>query len=226
MKKLNIGCGLCVGKDWINIDGSWNAWFANHRNLARLFTPIIGTGWKKWSQGIIGLTVKRRLPFKPESIDAIYSSHFLEHISRQDCKYLLQACHDVLKHGGIFRVVVPDLEGQTRKYIKEIDKFSSFTSPLPANRYLKNLGIFRASSNKSDFMYRLYQNIFDHHTHFWMYDAISMSALLEKTGFGSIQRKTAWESNIPDIEQVERKGAIGPNGVGFCLECVKIGKGL
>jgi len=65
MTKLNIGCGLCVGEDWINIDGSWNAWFANHPNLARLLSPVIGVGWKKWPQGIIKLHIKAKLPFKP-----------------------------------------------------------------------------------------------------------------------------------------------------------------
>lgn len=130
MKKLNIGCGLCVGKDWINIDGSWNAWFANHRNLAKVLTPIIGAGWKKWPQGIKWLNVRKKLPYASETIDAIYTSHFLEHIAQQDCEYLLQSCYDVLKKGGSFRVVVPDLEGQTRKYIREIDNFSSFIPPL------------------------------------------------------------------------------------------------
>lgn len=222
MKKLNIGCGLCVGKDWINIDGSWNAWFANHRNLAKVLTPIIGTGWEKWPQGIIRLDVRRKLPYAPESIDAIYSSHFLEHLPRQECEALLYVCYCVLKLGGFFRVVLPDLEGLTRKYLREIDNTSSFTPP--ADRYFEALGVHTRRPGISGALYKLYQRIFDYHTHSWMYDAQSMSALLKKTGFDSIELKKAWESNILHIEQVERKGAIGPDGAGFCLECVKLGK--
>ena len=49
--------------------------------------------------------VEKGLPFDDESVDEIYTSHFLEHIN--DLNFVMEECYRVLKKGGIMRIIVP-----------------------------------------------------------------------------------------------------------------------
>lgn len=106
--KLNIGCGDTFGRDWINLD---------------LFPK----------QGIKKINVKKRLPFLNDSIDAIYHSHLLEHLERQQAKKFLSECYRIIKPNGIMRVAVPDLQ-------------------IICKEYLKNLSLAKNSQNKIDIL--------------------------------------------------------------------------
>ena len=33
--RVNLGCGPYAPPGWLNVDGSWNAWFAHHKYLRR-----------------------------------------------------------------------------------------------------------------------------------------------------------------------------------------------
>jgi len=93
MKMLNIACGSRIHSDWINID----------------FSPI--------DNRVKKVNLLRTLPFKNESFDVAYSSHFLEHLSPQNAKSLLQEIYRILKPKGILRIVVPDMENIARTYL-------------------------------------------------------------------------------------------------------------
>jgi len=54
--------------------------------------------------------VEYGLPFPDESVDYLYSSHLLEHLSKEDANKLLKEAYRVLKKGGVIRICVPDLE--------------------------------------------------------------------------------------------------------------------
>jgi hypothetical protein len=40
LKRVNLGCGPDAPPNWINVDGSWNAWFTHHPGLRKLFETI------------------------------------------------------------------------------------------------------------------------------------------------------------------------------------------
>jgi predicted SAM-dependent methyltransferase len=48
--------------------------------------------------------------FENSSIQEIYSSHMLEHLSRDDSKKALCLWYDKLQKGGVLRLAVPDME--------------------------------------------------------------------------------------------------------------------
>jgi predicted SAM-dependent methyltransferase len=52
--------------------------------------------------------LRHPLPFPAKSIDEIYSSHVLEHLSLPQLRRLLAECVRVLKPGGIFNAAVPN----------------------------------------------------------------------------------------------------------------------
>jgi SAM-dependent methyltransferase len=65
----------------------------------------------------------RALPFETESFDIAYSSHTLEHFSREAVPAVLGEWLRVLKKGGELRLVVPDLEFAAKEILAgKVDK--------------------------------------------------------------------------------------------------------
>ena len=110
------------GTRFDHIDGSWNGWFANHRRLAGLLTRIIGSGWKVWPAGVVhGDVSGGKLPLRDSSVDVLFSAHFFEHLAREEGEMFLRECLRVLNPDARIRIVVPDLEGLARKYLRDLD---------------------------------------------------------------------------------------------------------
>jgi predicted SAM-dependent methyltransferase len=89
----NLGCGSRHHPDWINLDF--------HGDGSSVFS---------WD-------LQQGLPLPDRSCDVIYSSHAIEHFTRDGASRFLTECRRVLKSGGTLRVVAPDLEGITRAYL-------------------------------------------------------------------------------------------------------------
>ncbi|MEH1796767.1 class I SAM-dependent methyltransferase [Nostoc sp.] len=97
MKKLNFGCGHRFSSGWINIDFN-----SEHPE-------------------VIAQNLLQPLPYPKDYFDVIYSSHVLEHFSKDTGEMLVKECYRVLKPQGILRIVVPDLERTCREYLRIID---------------------------------------------------------------------------------------------------------
>jgi glycosyltransferase involved in cell wall biosynthesis/predicted SAM-dependent methyltransferase len=89
--KLNIGSFTVMFKGWVNMD------ILDLNDYARQN----GFEFRQCD-------VTKGLPQKSETVDAIVTSHLLEHISRADGLKFLRECLRVLKPEGILRVAVPD----------------------------------------------------------------------------------------------------------------------
>ena len=101
MKMLNLACGGRFHKDWINID----------------FHPD--------STDVKSVNLLGGLPFEGDSLDVAYSSHFIEHLSQEDGKKVVDETYRVLKKGGIIRIVVPCLENICREYLNILELVSN-----------------------------------------------------------------------------------------------------
>ena len=62
--------------------------------------------------------IVKGLPVGAGSCEAVYCSHVLEHLSLEDFRYALKNTFELLGSGGIFRLVVPDLEYSITRYIE------------------------------------------------------------------------------------------------------------
>ncbi len=109
MKLVNIGCGSVFHPDWINLD----------------VLPL--------AKNVQSYDIRETLPFLSQEIDVCYSSHVLEHLSREQAKSFLIDCDRVLKPGGIIRIVVPDLEMIARNYLQCLEKVTSGNSSTESN---------------------------------------------------------------------------------------------
>ncbi len=107
--KLNLGCGGMVADGWINVDYALGArlmkfpLFAVVNRRVRLFNM-------DWDRRVFIHDLRKTFPWDTESVDAIYTSHTLEHLSKEDGRKFLDECFRVLKPGGLIRIVVPDLK--------------------------------------------------------------------------------------------------------------------
>jgi len=52
----------------------------------------------------------RLLPFQPESIDMIFASHLIEHLTFEEAKYFLAQSWKALKHSGKIVLYAPNLD--------------------------------------------------------------------------------------------------------------------
>jgi predicted SAM-dependent methyltransferase len=97
MKLLNVGCGDTFHPEWTNMD----------------INPS--------SPHVMPYDIRKPLPFDDGHFDAVYSSHVLEHLRKQEAKPFLLEMARVLKNHGIMRIVVPDLEAIAKLYIEKLD---------------------------------------------------------------------------------------------------------
>ena len=189
--KVNIGCGLAVAPGWINIDGSFNALVANIPESLRAVCYRF-TGSKHYYSKEEYLNILRNnrfihhdlsfgLPLPDVSVQYIYSSHFLEHLPRNDAMHLLEDCYRVLKPGGIARITIPDLEYAISLYAN--DKKEKMLSSY-----------FFVEDDGSSYA-----------RHKYMYDFIMLSEMLVKIGFKDVMRCSYREGNIPDIQELDNR---------------------
>ncbi len=97
MKLVNVGCGFTYHKEWINLDLKESEYVKFHN-------------------------IKESLPFEDNSIDVIYHSHALEHLTKKEGKVFISECYRVLKNKGIMRVVIPDIEQIAREYLANLEQ--------------------------------------------------------------------------------------------------------
>lgn len=97
---VNLACGGVYVTDagWLNLDYASNSSAVQRANL-------------------LG-----RLPLADATANLVYSSHFLEHIPRDQVAPFLRECWRILKPGGVLGLVVPDLENLCRTYLHHRDQ--------------------------------------------------------------------------------------------------------
>jgi predicted SAM-dependent methyltransferase len=110
-KLLNLGCGENIHPDWINLD----------------IAPSLPE--------VQRLDARKDLPFPDNYFDACYNSHVLEHLQPEEAIAMIQQVQRVLKPGGIFRLVVPDLEGIARLYLQVLEQAEQNASPEAWQNY-------------------------------------------------------------------------------------------
>ena len=189
--KVNLGCGLAVNQGWINVDASLNALVASWpRVMHKLLYRLSGANRYYSLEQYCNLLEKHvfvhhdlshSIPLKDQSADFIYSSHFLEHLFKQDAENLLRECHRVLKPGGIVRVCVPDLAYAVSLYTR--------------GENVKMLEDYFFVEDKGSFLAR----------HKYMYDYELLKSMLEKIGFTYVARCTYQEGKTPDIKKLDNR---------------------
>ncbi len=111
MRRVDLGCGIKPRKGWLNLD--WN-----------IPTFIVNE-----TSATISWEAPNEIPFPENSIDFVYTSHFLEHLHHQDAVSTLSECFRVLKPEGILSIVLPNAGELIRAYTnndsKTLEKYNT-----------------------------------------------------------------------------------------------------
>jgi SAM-dependent methyltransferase len=167
--------------------------------------------------------IVRGLPIGDGSVQGVYASHVLEHLSLTEFWIALQNTFRMLKPGGIFRLVVPDLEDRARKYLEKLN----------VNDAGANSWFMQATYLGLEFRERglgaVARSIFGNSAHLWMWDERSMTAALEKVGFIGIRRcrfNDSYDEAFRLVEDADRfyDGSVGSEEC--AMEAIKPGIGL
>ena len=119
-----------------------------------------------------------------------YSSHTLEHFTREEGQFIIFEAFRVLKPGGTIRIVVPDLRRFVDRYLNQ---------EIPADHFVEDLGVLY-QKNKNSLKTKL--GPFIQFPHQCMYDAETLLSLLKRAGFKASIRKP-FDSAIKEITDIE-----------------------
>ncbi len=174
---VQYGCGWSAPLEWTNFDASLTL------KWERL--PILGRYTKnpqRFPANVRPGDIVKGLPITDESCHGVYASHVLEHLSLDDFQKALRNTYRILLKGGIFRLVVPDLEWSAREYIARLDRGepNANTSFL----YETLLGC----KHREHGLIGLAKKLFNTSAHLWMWDEKSMTQALKDYGFRQIRR--------------------------------------
>ena len=118
--RLNLGCGHNAVDGWDNYDRSPMMIIRKYPAVrkALLAAKILHQDhMNTWPENIIRRDLSKPLPYASGTVEAVYSSHMLEHLYLDDARALLAECYRVMRPGAIIRLAVPDGEKWARDLI-------------------------------------------------------------------------------------------------------------
>ena len=107
--KLHFGCGPRILKGWINIDlayqDDWNDHYASSDNTKGTKEDFYQINFNEG-----------QLPLPDNSVDAVFSEDFVEHLGQKETIIFLSEAYRILKAGGINRINTPNLIASMKKH--------------------------------------------------------------------------------------------------------------
>lgn len=198
-KKYNLGCGLKIYKDFLNV-GYWG-----QLDAGVLYKDLNGTE----NTVMFNHDLRHGVPAADDSIDLAYHSHMLEHLSYQDGIGFIKECYRVLRPGGTMRVLVPDLELWINAYTQNnhffFDQYRRYGGIDP-KIYVAKAAVF--------------MGMLHNHEHKCGYDFESLKWLVEYVGFVDVKRTLYADGEVENLVDLEPMDPIKIME-SLCIECKK-----
>ena len=193
--KVNIGCGRTPTEGWLNFDNSPAIKLAKSPFKYKLAKAIglLNEGQIeniKWNMkhNIQFADATKSIPLQTSSVDCMYTSHMVEHLSQKGARSFLKEVKRVLKVGGVVRIAVPDLRIAVDDYLETND----------ADAFMRGILVQAPEINTLKQKINLFISGYRHHQ--WMYDGTSLSRLLIEMGFSSAEVCKDGKTNIIDAD--------------------------
>jgi SAM-dependent methyltransferase len=192
--RVQYGCGQSAPAGWSNFDSSMRL------RIERI--PLVGRvipagPFGRFPSHVSYGDIVKGLPLPPGSVSLLYCSHVLEHLSLTDFRTALQNSRRVLKAGGVFRLVMPDLQPLMERYV-------SSNAPDAAVTFMLWTGLGRKERRGG-----LLSGMIDslrNSQHLWLWDYRATADELAKAGFRDIRRAQFGDSGIEAFNAVENQG--------------------
>jgi SAM-dependent methyltransferase len=196
---VQYGSGTVGPATWQNFDASPTLRIQRTPLLGRLLRSKLNVVFPKT---IAFGDITKALPgVVANSCDGVYCSHVLEHLALDDFRAALQNTYLMLRPGGIFRLVVPDLEYYARNYLARLNEGDPEASLIFGRETLLGQEV------RPRGMRGLIATFWGNSHHRWMWDYPSLARELAQLGFTSIRRASFNDAADPmfaDVEEASR----------------------
>jgi hypothetical protein len=193
---VQYGCGLSAPDGWINFDAS--------PTLRLQKIPVAGAlvtrGRTVFPKSVRYGDVTRGLPIQTGSCDGVYASHVLEHLALDDFYRALSETLRILRVGGRFRLIVPDLHDLAREYVETVGN-----GDIEASHKFMRSAYLGMTKRPKTLKEKLITGV-GNSDHLWMWDRLSMAAALSSAGFRKIREARFGDSEEPAFSLVEDPG--------------------
>ena len=202
---VQYGCGWSAPEGWSNFDASPTLRFERLPLIGNLYTRNAA----RFPPNVRYGDIVKGLPVPDDSCRGVYCSHVLEHLALEDFRTALRNTRRILQPGGLFRLVVPDLEQAARHYLAD-------ASPEAASNFIRGTCLGRETRPRD--LRGLAVSWLGNSNHLWMWDHKALAAELAAAGFAGIRRAEFGDCADPMFARVEEKErwdyAVG-------IECVR-----
>lgn len=191
---VQFGCGWSAPPTWRNFDASPTLRFERIPVLGQFYTKNA----TRFPANVEFGDIVKGLPFDSNSCDAIFASHVLEHLALDDFRIALRSSFDLLKPGGVFRLVVPDLRVLAKTYLDS-------NEPMSAHEFMRKSYLGMESRPRG--VFGLMKAWLGNNSHLWMWDFNSLQYELVNTGFIGIRLCAFGDSSdslFKDVEDSDR----------------------
>lgn len=200
---LNLGGGIDNPPNWLDIDGG-----ATHFLVKKLPKFITSKFFKNFhissnftfneyykklnSFDSIYHNLSFGIPFGDETVPNIFSSHFFEHLFKEDCEFVLKESYRVLKPSGIIRICVPSLDDEVNDIENAINEYKNGNTQK-VQKYVTSdiVGHYPKFS-----------------VHRYMYNFEELKYMLENAGFIDIEQKSFKKGSIPNVEKLDTRNGL------------------
>lgn len=172
IKKLHIGCGAIYKEGWINIDNN------SDKNIKK-----IDLVWD----------LRKKLPFPGNSVDFIYSEHFIEHLTYQQGQELLKNLFNIIKKKGVLRIACPDLKKIINGYYYNNWREQSWVKDFNFSWIKSRCEMVNICVNKNQW------------GHQYVYDEEDLKRALRDVGFKKIKKEKFKNSKYPELKNLETR---------------------
>jgi predicted SAM-dependent methyltransferase len=214
---VQYGAGNQSVAGWLNFDAS--------PTLRIQKIPLIGRMLRSklnciFDEGVQYGDIVKGLPIARDSVDGVFCSHVLEHLSYVDFKHALNNTYRILKPGGVFRLIVPDLQYYINRYQVSLTSSNIEEKQNASIAFCKGTR-FGVETSRST-LARRFNDVFSNSGHRWMWDFFSLTNALSEHGFINIQRFQQGDCADEMFLRPERKHQFGDNEIyGLALQCIK-----
>ena len=216
MLVLNLGCGTKTSRrpEVVNVD--WSPYLRLRRSrMLRRIAPLVLRGGRREAfaalpQRVVAHDLSRGIPFSADTVDVVYHSHMLEHLDRDVAAGFLVEAQRVLKRGGIHRIVVPDFGLLCRRYVESLDAaIGDRGDATELERRIADIleqSVRREAhgTSRQPPLRRRVENLLlgdarkRGETHQWMYDCVTLPALLRSLGYTGVRVQRYDTSYVDD----------------------------
>ncbi|MCK5449773.1 methyltransferase domain-containing protein [Candidatus Pacearchaeota archaeon] len=207
---IDIGCEYNVLDSFVGIDGSFLIYLMKKRWLPKFF--------KKWvysktctkdhlplneflkileTKTIIHHDINYGLPFEDSIVKNIFTSHFIEHLTKEQSKKVLNECYRILKKGGILRIICPSLDEEVAKIQKDILDYKKTNNAEIMQKHL--------TFSEKIFMFK-YHNRFAFHR--YIYNFEEMEKILLEIGFKEVKKCNFKEGKMPQVKLLDTRSGL------------------